>query len=61
MINKKELIEWCWLNLEFYNNPETWEDTYIIDILNGYNGNCHTKDGEVVTYSQIRGMFKTSE
>lgn len=57
----KKLIEWCWLNLEFYNNPESWEDTYIIDILNGYNGTCYTKDGKVITYSQIRGMFKISE
>lgn len=58
MKNKEELIEWCWLNLEFYNNPENWEDTYIIDILNGFNGNCYTKDGKVVTYSQIRGIFE---
>lgn len=61
MINKEELIEWCWLNLEFYNCPESWEDTYIIDILNGYNGTCYTKDGKVITYSRIRSMFETLE
>jgi len=57
MINKKKLIDWSWENLEFYNCPETWEDTYIIDILNGYNGNCCTKDGEALSYSKIRTMF----
>ena len=57
MLNKEKLIEWAWNNLEFTNCPETWEDTYIIDILNGYNGNCHTVEGKTLTYDKIRTMF----
>ena len=58
MINKEKLIEWCWNNLEFYNAPENWEETYIIDILNGYNGTALKNDGsEWLTYSHIREMF----
>lgn len=57
MLNKDALIEWGWINLEFYNNPDSWEDTYIIDIINGYNGNCHTKTGKTLTYNQVRSMF----
>lgn len=57
MLNKEKLIEWAWLNLEFTNSPETWEDTYIIDILNGYNGDCHTNEGKALRYSDIRAMF----
>lgn len=61
MINKEKLINWCWYNLEFYNCPESWEDTYIIDILNGYNGSCYNHDGKVFTYSSIRSMFEEYE
>lgn len=61
MINKEKLIEWAWLNLEFTNSPETWKDTYIIDILNGYNNNCHDVYGHVLTYSEIRSMFYEEE
>lgn len=57
MLNKERLIEWAWTNLEFTNCPENWEDTYIVDIINGYNGDCHTNTGEALTYSQIRSMF----
>ena len=45
-MKKEELIEWCWVNLQFDNCPESWEDTYIADILNGYQGNCHNHDGK---------------
>ena len=61
MLNKEKLIEWAWLNLEFTNCPETWEDTYIIDILNGYNNNCHDVYGHALTYSEIRSMFYEEE
>ena len=44
MLKEKELIDWCWDNLEFYDSPDTWEDTYIVDIINGYYSFCHTKD-----------------
>lgn len=58
MINKEKLIEWAWCNLEFYNAPENWEETYIVDILNGYNGTALRNDGsEWLTYSHIREMF----
>lgn len=61
MINKEKLIKWCWNNLQFYNNPESWEETYIIDILNGYNGNCHDVNEKALTYSKIRSMFEETE
>lgn len=61
MINKEKLVKWCWENLEFYNNPENWEDTFITDILEGYNGNCHTVEGKALTYSKIRSMFTEYE
>lgn len=54
----EELVNWCWLNLQFNNCPESWEDTFIIDIIKGYQGNCHTHDGKFYTYKQIRDMFK---
>lgn len=61
MIDKDNLVKWCWYNLQFNNVPETWQDTYIEDILNGYNGSCHDSDGYVHTYSQIRDMFTIYE
>ena len=61
MINKEKLIKWCWENLEFYNNPESWKDTYIVDILNGYRGDCHDVYGHTLTYSKIRFMFEETE
>lgn len=61
MLNKEKLIEWGWTNLSFNNCPENWEETYIVDILNGYNGDCHTNDGKAYRYSQIRAMFDESE
>ena len=57
-MDKNNLIMWAWNNLEFYNCPESWEDTYIIDILNGYNGTCHDVNGKVYSYSKIRAMFE---
>lgn len=56
-MKNEKIIEWCIQNLEFNNNPESWEDTYIIDIINGYNGTCYTKNGKIMTYSKIRNMF----
>lgn len=56
-MKKENLIEWCFENLEFTNCPNDWTKTYIVDILNGYQGTCHSKDGKVYTYSQIRNMF----
>lgn len=61
MLNKDALIEWTWINLEFTNCPDTWEDTYIVDIINGYNGNCHTNEGKALTYSEVRSMFYETE
>mgnify|MGYP004479780981 CR=1 FL=1 len=61
MINKEKLIEWCWDNLEFYNCPESWEDTYIVDILNGYNGDARMKNGTLLRYYQIRDMFREDD
>lgn len=61
MINEEKLINWCWCNLQFYNNPENWEDTFIIDILRGYQGTCHTVHDKVISYSKIRSMFYESE
>lgn len=61
MLNKEKLIDWCWLNLEFTNGPENWEDTYIIDIINGYDGRCHTKDRKSISYYEIRKMFKEDD
>ena len=58
MISKEKLIKWCWENLQFYNAPKNWEDTYIIDILSSYNGTCHKVDGTIITYSKIRSMFE---
>ena len=60
-INKEDLIEWCWENLKFDNCPDSWEETCILDILNNYNGNCHTHDGKVYSYRQIRRMFEVDE
>ena len=57
MINEKNLIEWCWTNLRFDNCPENWEDTYIIDILNGYQGTCYNFAGNIFTYADIRAEF----
>ena len=53
----KKLIEWCWENLEFYNSPDNWKDTYIVDIINNYKGYCYTKNGKKLTYNEIRNMF----
>ncbi len=61
MLKEKELIDWCWENLEFYNSPETWEDTYIVDILNGYRCLCKTKEGKTISFSQIRTMFEEED
>lgn len=58
MINEEKLKFWCFQNLTFNNNPKDWNDTYIVDILNGYNGTCYATDGKVFTYQQIRNMFK---
>lgn len=60
-MNKEKLIEWCWTHLQFNNCPENWEDTYIIDILNGYNGDCHDNKGNALTYRKIRAMFEEPE
>lgn len=60
-MKKEELIEWCWVNLQFDNCPESWKDTYIVDILNGYQGNCHNHDGKAYKYSEIRNMFEGEE
>jgi len=57
MLNVEKLKEWCWLNLQFYNCEETVEETYVDDIINGYQGNCHDVDGHALSYSQIRAMF----
>lgn len=57
MLDKESLIEWCWLNLAFNNSPNDWTDTYIIDIVNGYEGTAHTQDGDIITYSKIRTIF----
>lgn len=57
-LKKDELIEWCWFNLAFDNCPNSWEDTYIEDILNGYRGTCHNHEGKVLSYSDIRNMFE---
>ena len=57
MLKKDELINWCWENLEFNNCPDDWTDTYIVDILNGYNNTCHTKSGKSLSYAKIRSMF----
>lgn len=58
MINEEKLKFWCFQNLTFNNNPKDWNDTYIVDILNGYDGTCYATDGEVFTYKKIRDMFK---
>lgn len=60
-MENKKLIEWCLDNLEFNNNADNWEDTCIIDIINGYSGSCHTKEGKIITYQQIRDMFEEEE
>lgn len=54
----EELVNWCWLNLEFDNCPDNWQDTFIIDIIKGYQGDCHTHDGKAYTYHEIRNMIK---
>lgn len=61
MLDKEALIEWCWLNLAFNNNPKSWTDTYIIDILNGYKGKARKNDGGIITYSKIRTIFTKEE
>lgn len=61
MLNKEMLIEWCWYNLQFYNNPADWTDTYIIDIINGYQGSCHGNDGKLYSYNEIRMAFTEYE
>ena len=58
MLRKKELIDWCWENLMFDNCPKTWENTYIVDIINGYKGTCRKHDGTLITYTKIRTMFE---
>lgn len=55
--NELKLIEWCWNNLQFHNCPDTWEDTYIVDILNGCTGFCHDYNGKAYKFSDIRFMF----
>lgn len=60
-LREKELIDWAWSNLQFYNNPESWEETYITDILVGCKGTCYTNDGNVITYKEIRNMFEVKE
>lgn len=60
-LRMRELIDWAWLNLHFYNSPESWEETYIVDILNGYKGICYTNDGKVITYEKVRSMFEQKE
>lgn len=57
-MNKNKLITWAWNNLRFDNCPENWDETYIIDILNGYDGVCHDVDGNIYSYSKIRAMFE---
>ena len=57
MIDKNSLIDWCWCNIQFNNTPETWQDTCVVDILNGYNGSCHDNNGYAHTYQDIRNMF----
>ena len=54
----EELVNWCWLNLEFDNCPNNWQDTFIIDIIKGYQGNCHTHEGKAYSYQDIRDMIK---
>lgn len=60
-LKRKELIEWCWYNLEFTNNPVNWEDTYIIDIINGFSGMARRKSGSLISYAEIREMFEEYE
>ena len=55
----EELVNWCWLNLEFDNCPDNWQDTFIIDIIKGYQGNCHTHEGKAYSYQDIRDMIKS--
>lgn len=54
----QKLVAWAWENLEFNDCPDDPADSYIIDILRGYNGDCHTKTGKTMTYAQIRFMFE---
>lgn len=56
-MNKQDLINWCWENLQFNNDPENWKDTFIIDIINGYNGICYDKEGSPYWYYEIRNLF----
>jgi hypothetical protein len=60
-LREKELIEWAWLNLQFYNSPENWQETYITDILADCKGSCYKNDGKVITYEEIRTMFEQKE
>lgn len=60
-LREKELIEWAWLNLQFYKSPENWQETYITDILAGCKGSCYKNDGKVITYEEIRTMFEQKE
>lgn len=57
MLNKEKLKEWAWDNLKFNNCPENIDDTYILDIINGYQGNCHDHSGKSWTYQEIRNKF----
>ena len=57
MLDIEKLKTWSWENLQFNNNPENIEDTYIIDIVNGYSGTCYTVYGKAITYQHIRNMF----
>ena len=61
MINKEKLIEWCWDNLQFSNCSDNWEETEIVDILNGYNGDVLMKNGSHIKYYQIRDMFREDD
>lgn len=54
-MNKEKLIEWCELNLV------PTDESKIEDILNGYNGSCHTHDGKIITYFEIRNMFDEND
>lgn len=61
MLNIEELKEWCWANLQFSNCPENVEETFVEDIINGYQGTCHDYNGKFYSYSEIRQMFEEHE
>lgn len=56
-IKIQKLIKWCWENLQFYNNPESWKESYIQDIVNDYQGNTYDKNGKSWSYQEIRNRF----